>query len=1173
MARRFTRIRPLALLAAALTALPLVLSAAPASARPDPGGPALFQQKTQVSVVEALTERGSTTLWINLDSEAGTAAARAAVTKDDKARKLYAAKTAHAASSQAGLRALLDEADVPYETFWISNTIKATGVGRALAEKIANRSDVESIEADEPVEIPDPLPGRAETGTDAAEWNVDRVNAPRVWSEFGVKGEGVVVANIDSGVQYDHPALRAAYRGTKADGTYSHDYNWFDPASVCATAAPCDNNGHGTHTMGTMAGADGIGVAPGVKWIAAKGCATSSCARDTLLASGQWVVAPTDSTGAAPRPDLAPDVVNNSWGANVYDAWYRDTVQSWRDAGIFPAFSNGNNGPACSTSGSPGSYTNSYSSGAFDINNAIASFSARGTGENAEIKPDLAAPGVNVRSAWAGGGYNTISGTSMASPHTAATVALMWAASPAVAGDVGATEALLDASAVDTAADQCGGTPARNNVFGEGRLDAFEAVSATPRGALGAVSGTVSSQGTAVADAVVTFDGPMRATASTGADGAYALPKLMVGDYTVSVAKFGFVTARGAVTVVEGGSAVQDFPLDKAASATLSGRVSSSAGAEAGAVVAAQGTPVTTTTGADGSYSLTLPQGTYDLSVTPSGACATASSLTVEITAGLTRDITLEDRTDTFGHSCAVGAADGFPSGTEKLTYTSTTSGSASFDLPFAFPLYGKGYTKATATLEGVLAFGTSSTSSVNGTLPTTGTPNGALYPLWDNMTVDAAAGVYWAVTGTAPHRRAVVEWRDALVVAEAERATFSAVIGEDGSVSYHYKAVPGGGLSATVGLENATGTDALLYSYNAARITDGSVLSFATKGRGVVAGKVVDGNDGKPLAGATVSVGSESATTAGNGTYAFQPAAGQHPLEISAGRYATAEASVDAKAGTVAYTETALSTPLVEPVQDALKVIAPAGQTRKRTLDLTNTGTASAYAVAEKQDADWLELSSAEGTLGRGGEASVALALDTTGATPGTVLTATLVLTSDSGRAPVVEIPVSVVVPAYQRALDTGATTGAVDALGDTWTGDPAYTTGAHGYLGSTSRLTTSKEIAGTGDPARYATARQGMYEYRFDGLPPGTYRIELGFAELRAAGPTDRVFDVMAEGAQVVPNLDLALEAGRYTAHDRAFTVTVTDGQLNLRFVANEGKTLVNSVRVTERSDLAAG
>ncbi|MGW1817686.1 S8 family serine peptidase [Streptomyces sp. NPDC002125] len=1173
MAGRLTRVRPLALLTAALTALPLALSAAPASAQPDPGGPTLFQQKTRSAVVDTLEAKGEATVWINLGSQADTTAAREAPGKDDKARKLYAAKTAYAEKSQQGLRELLTAADVSYEPFWISNTIKATGVTQDLAEAIAARSEVESIEADEPIELPDPLPGEDEPGTDAVEWNIDRINAPKVWSDLGVRGEGVVVANIDSGVQYDHPALRAAYRGTNADGTYTHDYNWFDPASVCAGGTPCDNNGHGTHTMGTMAGADGIGVAPGVKWIAAKGCATSSCARDTLLASGQWVVAPTDSAGANPRPDLAPDVVNNSWGANVYDAWYRETVQSWRDAGIFPAFSNGNNGPACSTSGSPGSYTNSYSSGAFDSDNAIASFSARGTGENAEIKPDLAAPGVDVRSAWAGGGYNTISGTSMASPHTAATVALMWSAAPAIAGDVAATEALLDSTAIDTAADQCGGTPARNNVFGEGRLDAFAAVSATPRGPLGSVSGTVTSQGAAVPDAVVTFDGPMRATASTGADGAYALPKLMTGDYTVSVAKFGYVTAKGAVTVVEGGSAVRDFPLDAAPSATLSGKVTSSAGAEAGATVVARGTPVTTTTGDGGSYSLTLPQGTYDLSVTPAGACASARSLTVEITADLTQDITLDDRTDTFGYSCAVEAPADFPAGTEKLTYTSTTSGTASFDLPFAFPLYGRSYTKASATLEGVLAFGTASTSSANGTLPTTGTPNGALYPLWDNMTVDASAGVYHAVIGTAPNRRAVVEWRNALVVAEGERATFSAVIGEDGSVSYHYRTVPGSGASATVGLENATGTDALLYSYNRAQITDGSVLSFGTRSRGVVSGRVVDGNDGKPLAGATVTVGSETATTADNGTYAFQPKAGEYPLEVSAGRYATVTETVDARTGAVAYTETALSTPLVAPVQDRVEVIAPAGQSRERTLDLTNTGTASPYTVTEKADAGWLELSSAEGTLDGGDEASVPLAFDTTGAAPGTVLTATLLLTSESGRAPVVEIPVSVVVPAYRTALDTGGTKNSVDALGDTWTSDPAYTTGTYGYLGSATRVGTSRSIAGTADQGRYATARQGMYEYRFDGLPSGTYRIELGFAELKSADPTDRVFDVMAEGVQVVPNLDLALEAGTYTAHDRTVTVTVTDGQLNLRFVANEGKTLVNSIRVTERPDLAAG
>lgn len=275
------------------------------------------------------------TFWVGLKAEADVTSAHKAKGKTAKARAVLETKTAFAKKSQAGVIALAKDAGARYKSFWIANTVQITG-DKALAEKIAARSDVATIEADDPVTIPDPLPGTGEPEVDAVEWNIDRINAPKVWSGFGVKGEGIVVANIDSGVQFDHPALQAAYRGTKADGTYSHDYNWFDPASVCATAAPCDNNGHGTHTMGTMVGADGIGVAPGAKWIAAKGCATSSCARDTLLASGQWVVAPTDSIGANPRPELAPDVVNNSWGANVYDAWYRDTVQSWRDSRHLP---------------------------------------------------------------------------------------------------------------------------------------------------------------------------------------------------------------------------------------------------------------------------------------------------------------------------------------------------------------------------------------------------------------------------------------------------------------------------------------------------------------------------------------------------------------------------------------------------------------------------------------------------------------------------------------------------------------------------------------------------------------------------------------------------------------------------------------------------------------------
>ena len=140
------------------------------------------------------------------------------------------------------------------------------------------------------------------------------INADDVWNEFGVTGEGITVANIDTGVQYDHPALVGKYRGNNGDGTFDHNYNWFNAAGSCSTA-PCDTNGHGTHTMGTMLGDDGaanqIGVAPGAKWIAANGCCPSDAA---LISSGQWMLAPTDLDGENPDTTKRPNIVNNSWG-------------------------------------------------------------------------------------------------------------------------------------------------------------------------------------------------------------------------------------------------------------------------------------------------------------------------------------------------------------------------------------------------------------------------------------------------------------------------------------------------------------------------------------------------------------------------------------------------------------------------------------------------------------------------------------------------------------------------------------------------------------------------------------------------------------------------------------------------------------------------------------------
>ena len=136
-------------------------------------------------------------------------------------------------------------------------------------------------------------------------------------------------------------------------------------------------------------------------------------------------LAPTDLTGQNPRPDLRPHVVNNSWGGGPGDPFYQATVQAWVAAGIFPAFANGNAGPSCGSAGSPGDYPESYAVGAYDIGNFIAFFSSRGpSGLDGGIKPNISAPGVDVRSSVPGNGYAIFSGTSMATPHVAGSVAL-----------------------------------------------------------------------------------------------------------------------------------------------------------------------------------------------------------------------------------------------------------------------------------------------------------------------------------------------------------------------------------------------------------------------------------------------------------------------------------------------------------------------------------------------------------------------------------------------------------------------------------------------------------------------------------------------------------------------------------------------------------------------------
>jgi subtilisin family serine protease len=217
-----------------------------------------------------------------------------------------------------------------------------------------------------------------------------------------------------------------------------------------------------------------------------------------LLSSGEFIAAPTDLAGENPDPAMRPHVVNNSWGGGATtDPWYQP-VQAWIAAGIFPQFASGDLGSACGAAGNPGSLPESYAAGAFDINDNIASFSSRGPSAWGSdiIKPNLAAPGVNVRSSVPGGGYSSFNGTSMASPHVSGVVALMWSAAIAIERDIEATKDLLDVSAEDTESLTCGGMPENHNVWGQGKLDAYAPVDQSPRGPTGLLSGTVTDAAT-----------------------------------------------------------------------------------------------------------------------------------------------------------------------------------------------------------------------------------------------------------------------------------------------------------------------------------------------------------------------------------------------------------------------------------------------------------------------------------------------------------------------------------------------------------------------------------------------------------------------------------------------------------------------------------------------------
>jgi subtilisin family serine protease len=299
-----------------------------------------------------------------------------------------------------------------------------------------------------------------------------------------VTGEGIVIGQSDSGVQGDHPELAESYRGRESGS----DYNWLDPWN--ATASPTDIGGHGTHTLGSIVGQN-TGLAPGAEWFGCVNLARNLANPALYLDCMQFMLAPYPLDGdpfTDGDPLLSAHILNNSWGCPPLEGCDPDSllpgVRALRAAGIFVAVSAGNEGTAgCESVSHPlAIYNEVFSVGAIDELGRLADFSSLGpvtVDGSGRIKPDIVAPGVDILSAFPNSTYQHLDGTSMAGPHLAGVVALIWSANPALIGQIDRTEEIL----IETAQPFTGSLPpcvddaqTPNNAVGYGIVDAYAAV-------------------------------------------------------------------------------------------------------------------------------------------------------------------------------------------------------------------------------------------------------------------------------------------------------------------------------------------------------------------------------------------------------------------------------------------------------------------------------------------------------------------------------------------------------------------------------------------------------------------------------------------------------------------------------------------------------------------------
>lgn len=562
-------------------------------------------------------------------------------TKSERYKVVYEALQYNAAQSQPRFTAELKAAQAAglvegYTPYWIDNMIVVyakpeffyglmdRGDIRAISENFVAEL-VAPVLSDNGIEAPNEerRPARDPLDAELTTPGQDAIGATRVNRELGITGQGVLVANLDTGVDGYHPALASRWRGLTA----GNSAGWLDVLNSSPTNFPTDLNSHGTHVMGTICGREidingdtiTVGSAPDAEWIACNAIdqGTGDILDNDILTAFQWFANPDGDTATL---DDVPDIVQNSWGVNQNFVSYAQCFDLWNTAisnlealGCVATFSAGNEGPSSFTIRSPAIHEFSevqfFSVGAASVAEGsvppypIAIFSSRGPSpcNGTFIKPEIAAPGVNIYSSVPGGQYSgSFSGTSMAGPHVAGIVALMRQACPNC-DPITIKEALLQ-----TAIDAGYGAVGNDNTFGYGFLDGFAAVQSVFN--LGVLRGVVSSGGQPVEGASVKLV-EVNKSDVTDSVGGYLIGA-SAAVYTVEVAKFGYAPAiLSGIEIISGDTIDVNIEIFLSPLAVVTGKVYDENGVGfPGSVVEALNVPVSgTSSDTAGDYSISLP--------------------------------------------------------------------------------------------------------------------------------------------------------------------------------------------------------------------------------------------------------------------------------------------------------------------------------------------------------------------------------------------------------------------------------------------------------------------------------------------------------------------------------------------------------------------------------------